>query len=67
MLVPLDQSRERVGHLAVHAVAAVVGGDYELVAEGAHLVLQDQEVLLARPDHADDVVTRVAVTGEQVV
>ena len=67
VLVPLDQARERVGHLAVHAVAAVVRGDDELVAEAAHLVLQDQEVLLPRPNHPDDVVAGLAMPAEQVV
>src|SRR5450756_1279259 len=47
---------ERLGDQAVTAAAAVIGGDDQLVTDLPHLVLPDQQALVAGGDDGDDLV-----------
>ncbi len=57
---PRIELLELVGDEALLAVAAVVGRDEDLVADGADFVLEDHEVARARAEDRDDVVARLA-------
>ena len=52
----VDQRLELVGHEALAAVAAVVGGDEQLVADGADLLLEDHQLLVPAAHDRDHVV-----------
>ena len=47
---------ERLGDQAMAATAAVIGGDYEIVTDLPHLVLPEQQALVAGRDDGDDLV-----------
>ena len=57
IFTPLSMScLQLVGDEALVAVGAVVGGDHEHVADRAHLVFEDHQILAARADDGDDFV-----------
>ena len=58
----LHELSEGVGHQAVHAVAPVVGGHEYPVAEGPHLVFEDEQLLVAGADDPDERIARLPWT-----
>ncbi len=60
-VLALAELLQRIGHQALAPVGAVVRDDDDLVRDGPHLILEDDQVLGPGPDDGDDLVARLLV------